>query len=997
MSVAIPVARVEILRGLWLNDDDFQDDWTVTGGTMTSDGENATLTVGTDTVLMSKPCDFDSAVHKYGIINCEALSSSQWQFKVRRASDQQWVTVVTFTDTGIKTVDISQIYSGQVDMIGISASGSSGQSAQFDYVIVASQTLLVPTDDKDVLDMRVHLGVVEEVGSFELTVQNFDAKHTGQVAVGNWIKIWASRTDVSLLKLFTGRVEEVEFDTSATENYVILRGRDRGEELFRCTVTRTYANAKAEDVVKDLIDNFTTLKHVRGTTELVESSNTTYTRLEYENTPLFDILKDIAQSTAKDGVVGFDFRIAWDGKFEFFKQNSKTSLVSLSDRIEVAEYRKDIHRIRNRVTVFGAAEKANPINRDAWTEDLTVGSGQLIYYENGELYGWWEPVGYCSVAKDASTRIVGSYSVKLSTTQAVASSVLDWYFAAGHLFDANKYPSLTFQLRRENAPGETGIKIELTDSGGQKVRRIFRTEPDKWDLQSFSVGEKQDSDWTHDEFNTQAFNWSEIRRVRFEAYFNGNGTGSFWVDNFFFNSKRWESTQEDAVSQQAYGLREIVEVDEELHSDNECSLRAQAVLSYLKDPAEYITLRSDAITLQDGRLLPGDVVHVLLPNENVDADYRMLTVEYNLLAKDQTLEITLELGKEPPQLASVMSDLRSKTESLARNKAGPSGVAGISSGGGVGGGGGAPLTATYITINDETVSLPSSVRHVNVAETEKHAPKLHKDSHKVGGGDSFAVGDLLDAVARVKVRKNSGGIDVGARRRLNFIEGSNVTFSFADDPADEEIDLTISAQSGGGSASLEDVWMAGQYHTIVRPSYYDAISSASWVSRKNDYWKLANGLTEQNPYARATVWETYTSPNVFDKNPEFIVFFNMSDVSSDLNVWLVLSAGPENTASNRKFGIKIEGTTVYIISSDGTTETKTQVATAVASAWHKARVKLVSGVKVQCWWDDAASPVEKTTNLPSGAHIADILWCMRHSGVMEALLCVKSVAFMHDF
>jgi len=168
------------------------------------------------------------------------------------------------------------------------------------------------------------------------------------------------------------------------------------------------------------------------------------------------------------------------------------------------------------------------------------------------------------------------------------------------------------------------------------------------------------------------------------------------------------------------------------------------------------------------------------------------------------------------------------------------------------------------------------------------------------------------------------------------------------------------------------------------------------VTRKNDYWKIVNGLTEQNPYARATIWETAVTPNVFDKNPEFIVFFHMSDIASGLNLWLVISAGAESTQSNKKFGIKIEGTTVYIVSSDGTSETKTQVATGVAAGWHRARVKLVSGQKVQCWWNGAGSPVEKTTNLPGGVHGSDVLWCMKHSGIAEAGLYVKSVAFMHD-
>ncbi len=74
----------------------------------------------------------------------------------------------------------------------------------------------------------------------------------------------------------------------------------------------------------------------------------------------------------------------------------------------------------------------------------------------------------------------------------------------------------------------------------------------------------------------------------------------------------------------------------------------------------------------------------------------------------------------------------------------------------------------------------------------------HNDSHATGGSDAFSVSDLLDAIARVTVRKNSGS-DVGSRRRLNLIEGSNITLTVTDDPAAEEVDVTIAA-SGGGTA-----------------------------------------------------------------------------------------------------------------------------------------------------------------------------------------------------
>lgn len=61
----------------------------------------------------------------------------------------------------------------------------------------------------------------------------------------------------------------------------------------------------------------------------------------------------------------------------------------------------------------------------------------------------------------------------------------------------------------------------------------------------------------------------------------------------------------------------------------------------------------------------------------------------------------------------------------------------------------------------------------------------------------------LDNNARVGVRKNSTG-SVFERRRLNLIEGSNVTLTVADDSGNEEVDITIAASGGGGSLTVGD-------------------------------------------------------------------------------------------------------------------------------------------------------------------------------------------------
>jgi hypothetical protein len=164
------------------------------------------------------------------------------------------------------------------------------------------------------------------------------------------------------------------------------------------------------------------------------------------------------------------------------------------------------------------------------------------------------------------------------------------------------------------------------------------------------------------------FDWTGVRKVRVVCWFDGSGTGSFWVDGLFFGGRRYSTVQEDAVSQASCGLRELVEVDEELWSDAECEARAKALLASLKDPAEQLTLRSTVIDYGAAPLLAGDKVHVALPNEGVDGDFRILSAEYLVDAKTQTLETTLELGREKPLLADYVFSLKSKTDSLSRYK-----------------------------------------------------------------------------------------------------------------------------------------------------------------------------------------------------------------------------------------------------------------------------------------------------------------------------------------
>jgi hypothetical protein len=72
------------------------------------------------------------------------------------------------------------------------------------------------------------------------------------------------------------------------------------------------------------------------------------------------------------------------------------------------------------------------------------------------------------------------------------------------------------------------------------------------------------------------------------------------------------------------------------------------------------------------------------------------------------------------------------------------------------------------------------------------------------------------------IRKNSTGSDF-QRRRVNLIEGSNVTLTVADDPTNNEIDVTIASSGGGGGSAYDNA-------VRVTRSTAQSISNATYTA-----------------------------------------------------------------------------------------------------------------------------------------------------------------------
>ena len=596
----------------------------------------------------------------------------------------------------------------------------------------------------DVINLRVHLGCTKEVSSFECLLQNWNKKYspsgTSPINEGANGHIDVGRGS-NVPQIITCRVENPECESLATEHYIRLTGRCWGERIFRRTVSKTYENQKGENVSRDLVDYYVGLDHCRensaltsdaasgqkdcvvadgskfssgmlvkikddnaweynevdsvaGNTvtmvtnlantytvvangkvwiDLIEKTDTTYVKLEYDKAPVFDILKYIAASADKSGVIGYDFRTAPDGKFEFFPKNSKTSPVTITDTLEHIKYGRDIHRIRNKIIVEGLADKSVPANKCAWNESLTPADGA------------WSAISG-EVSLDTTFKPRCTASIKLHAVSLYYGS-MKFTLADGKEVNTNLYPLLSLIAFLQKAYNGNVTIVLYDDTAKTAVKNITLGTAD-WHKTDLKVGLGYELEWEQVE---SGFNWEKVKEVRVDCWFSGAGSGDFWICGLYFGGRRYSATREDTTSQEQYTdgqPRELVEVDEELVSDNECDLRAKALLDYLKDPAEYVKFRTTVLDYGNSPLLPGDKVHVTLPNENVDSYFRIETVEYYVDPARQTLEINAELGKVPPFLADYLYGMRATTvtvEKLARTKLGKKGIpSGAWGGGGIG-------------------------------------------------------------------------------------------------------------------------------------------------------------------------------------------------------------------------------------------------------------------------------------------------------------------------
>jgi hypothetical protein len=248
----------------------------------------------------------------------------------------------------------------------------------------------VAPPQKDVISAHVYLGCTKECSSFEVKLLNYGNKYGPQggtypITCGMNGHISMGRGS-NCPQLITCVVEKTqcqtlagyESDSGAPEDYLIIDGRCWGEQLSRKIVSASFQNMKGEAIVKELIDNWTSLGHVRNGVELIQNTSDTFDLLKYTNSSITDILNYLASCCDLNGVIGYEYRVEPDGLFSFFPIGAMPNSINPSGLIEHSEYNEDISRVENMISVFGVASKPNVASQDFGTDESTPYIGSTV-------------------------------------------------------------------------------------------------------------------------------------------------------------------------------------------------------------------------------------------------------------------------------------------------------------------------------------------------------------------------------------------------------------------------------------------------------------------------------------------------------------------------------------------------------------------------------------------------------------------------------------------
>ena len=472
----------------------------------------------------------------------------------------------------------------------------------------------VITDDatfyyKDVL--------TDGVGTFSFTVPTERGGNYlyDDIALNDKVKMWLAYGSVGATPNFVGKVTSISAPLTTQQGYVrTISGLSQGEVLLRRYKTNKYWQATAVSGAAGRIVNVIASDLGLGTGDIASETQTIDYELRAKS--YFDVLRDIADYWVSAGTqLKYDFYVDVDNDLVWKARPIRAAgveILTVGDNIKSYTVTRDAKRVKNSITVYGAAEKMRPTSGDSWTEsssgDWTLQQGDSLADDTAEKQvGANSLRGHAGVSgdkiefkrEDLGTLNIATINRLHFWRRHSPQAFLDGPYLRVLAPDESNYYHYTFSTGVGDAAWSE--KILTVGSGNE------------YDADSNTEGE-----W----YKQGSPNWWDIQG--FEVYMQFADVNCYvWIDGLYLHPDRWSDTASDATSQTTYGQRDLIVKDDKLHSDGDCEKRSETMLYQMKDPPTQI----DVVLKGNDNVLIGDRLPMTIPAENISAaNYDVIVV-----------------------------------------------------------------------------------------------------------------------------------------------------------------------------------------------------------------------------------------------------------------------------------------------------------------------------------------------------------------------------------
>ena len=269
---------------------------------------------------------------------------------------------IVTNDTNVefgRNVGGSEYFDGKLDEIGIwdralsdneiSDLYNSGDGLPYATSISYIKTKLIIGDtiytDADRIRVTSSIGVNNASSSFKIDFPNFDGEHKTDFNIGDEVIVYADKYETPITRIITGIIEDIKFKGKEIKETIMLRGRDYTARLQDVTVEpEVYNNQEVSVIVKDIITKY--VDNITVTN--VNTTTTTLSHISFNQMPVFDALKQLAELS------GFIFWIDVDKDLNF-KAKGITSSGKTLDNTNVirSEFRETDKELYNKIWVYG--------------------------------------------------------------------------------------------------------------------------------------------------------------------------------------------------------------------------------------------------------------------------------------------------------------------------------------------------------------------------------------------------------------------------------------------------------------------------------------------------------------------------------------------------------------------------------------------------------------------------------------------------------------------